>query len=838
MSIQPILRTAAAAGFVLYCTIPAGADIPSVSVSGPFREAQITRCLAVGPVGRYGRAPFSIDPIEAKVVSGSWTDPSAGDELALPGGRILRWQELNAAQDGWFRSPALRGGYAFVLADSDRDQVALLEASGHNMVYANGEPRVGDPYQAGYVRLPVRLLRGHNRFLFHCGRGQFRARLVEPRAPVCLDTSDATLPDLVVGRGGTFLAAVVVANASRRPTDRLILRADCEGGESRVTSLPSVPPLSIRKVGFELFAPPRASTGVVKLNLRIVDPRGPRVLDSARMELRVRRPDQPRKITFRSGIDDSVQYYALTPAKPLSGDRRPPALVLTLHGAAVEAIGQAEAYSAKSWAHIVAPTNRRPYGFDWEDWGRLDALEVLETAQRSLKTDPRRVYLTGHSMGGHGTWNLAANCPGRFAAIGPSAGWISFWSYGGAPRSAQPSPVEEILQRSTAASDTLALAGNYVHHGVYILHGEADDNVPVTEARTMRERLQAFHRDFEYYEQPGAGHWWDLSKEPGADCVDWPPMFDMFARHIIPANADVRHVRFTTGNPGISASCRWVTVEAQMHPLKPSTVDVQCDPHLRRFFGTTDNVLRLSLDTAHLPPGSPISVELDGQLIEAIPRPKQQTRVWLAREGQRWVVTGRPSDSLKGPHRYGPLKDALRHRILFVYSTQGTPEENAWAFAKARYDAETFWYRGNGSVDVIPDTAFRASEHKDRDVLLYGSADSNAAWSELLEASPIQVHRGRVRISSREVRGSIACLFVRPRPDSSTACVAVIGGTDIVGMRLANRLPVFAAGIGYPDWVLLGPEVLEKGTGGVLAAGFFGADWQVESGESAWRPEG
>ena len=89
-----------------------------------------------------------------------------------------------------------------------------------------------------------------------------------------------------------------------------------------------------------------------------------------------------------------------------------PALVLTLHGAGVEAIGQARAYKPKDWAYIVAATNRRPYGFDWEDWGRLDALEVLAEAARLFATDPARTYLTGHSMGGHGAWQVGATVPG------------------------------------------------------------------------------------------------------------------------------------------------------------------------------------------------------------------------------------------------------------------------------------------------------------------------------------------------------------------------------------------------------------------------------------------
>src|SRR5262249_26010394 len=198
----------------------------------------------------------------------------------------------------------------------------------------------------------------------------------------------------------------------------------------------------------------------------------------------------------RSGIDGSVQYYALNPARRPPGGTSLPAVFLTLHGASVEAIGQADAYSPKAWGHLVAPTNRRPYGFDWEDWGRLDALEVLDLARKQLGTDPQRTYLTGHSMGGHGVWQLGALFPDRFAAIGPSAGWISFASYaGGAPAAASPSPMEELLGRAASPSDTLACVRNYAHHGVYILHGAADDNVPVAQAREMNRRLTEFHHD-------------------------------------------------------------------------------------------------------------------------------------------------------------------------------------------------------------------------------------------------------------------------------------------------------------------------------------------------------
>jgi dienelactone hydrolase len=508
---------------------------------------------------------------------------------------------------------------------------------------------------------------------------------------------------------------------------------------------------------------------------------------------------------------------------------------LSLHGAGVEATGQAAAYASKTWGHLIAATNRRPYGFDWEDWGRMDAIEVLEHSQKLYKTDPQRTYLTGHSMGGHGTWHVGATFPDRFAAIGPSAGWVSFSTYAGGKRPEPTTPVLALLRRATNGSDTLALAKNYLHQGIYVLHGDADDNVPVGQARMMKKALEPFHKDFHYFEQPKAGHWWSNTDEPGSACVDWAPMFDLFARRRIPRRDEIREVGFVTANPGVSASCQWVTIATQINQLEFSSVQIRLDPVKRRFVGTTDNVGRLVLDLGHLEPAKELAVELDGHKLGNVAWSKGD-KLWLARSGKEWSVIATPSLSDKGPHRYGPFRDAFRHRMQFVYGTKGTAEENAWAFAKARFDAETFWYRGNGSVDVMADVDFDAAKEPDRGIILFGNADTNAAWVALLGKSPVQVKNGAITVGQRTAKGAdLACLFLRPRPGSDVACVAAVAGTGPVGMRLTDRLATFISGTAYPDCIVLGPEMLTEGFDGVRAAGYFGPDWQVESGQFAWR---
>ena len=70
--------------------------------------------------------------------------------------------------------------------------------------------------------------------------------------------------------------------------------------------------------------------------------------------------------------------------------------------------------------------------------------------------------------------------------------------------------------------------------------------------------------------------------------------------------------------------------------------------------------------------------------------------------------------------------------MVFVYATQGNEAENDWAYDKARFDAETFYYRGNGAMDVIPDREFSLGAYEDRSVILYGNASTNSAWDLLL----------------------------------------------------------------------------------------------------------
>ena len=105
------------------------------------------------------------------------------------------------------------------------------------------------------------------------------------------------------------------------------------------------------------------------------------------------------------------------------------------------------------------------------------ATKALEETLVREAVDPARIYLTGLSMGGFGTWDLAARMPDRFAAILPVCG-------GGDDR----------------------VAGRIAALPIWCFHGDADKAVPVDRSRTMIAAVKAAGGRPIYSELPGVGH--------------------------------------------------------------------------------------------------------------------------------------------------------------------------------------------------------------------------------------------------------------------------------------------------------------------------------------------
>jgi hypothetical protein len=259
------------------------------------------------------------------------------------------------------------------------------------------------------------------------------------------------------------------------------------------------------------------------------------------------------------------------------------------------------------------------------------------------------------------------------------------------------------------------------------------------------------------------------------------------------------------------------------------------EPKEMRIQGNTKNVERLTLDLRSLKAADKIQIRLDGSKLENLSLPDSK-KLTLIRDQQTWKLSEPAGPEIKNPQRSGPFKEAFRNRMVFIYGTKGTSEENAWSFAKARYDAETFWYRGNGSIEVVSDSAFDPAKYPDQNVILYGNADTHGCWKSLLGDSPVQVKRGQIAVGKKDASGeNLACLFVRPRSDSKSASVGVVSSTGLPGLHLTERIPYFSSGVEFPDCTILDTDMLLKGYAGVRMTGFFDNSWGVDKGEFLWK---
>lgn len=129
------------------------------------------------------------------------------------------------------------------------------------------------------------------------------------------------------------------------------------------------------------------------------------------------------------------------------------------------------------------------------------ALATLAAASKEFKCDAKRTYLTGLSMGGYGTWDIASRHPGKFAAIVPICGGIiipqdMLETFPELAKDAYPDNPESYAEAAKKIGKT----------PVWIFHGGADNVVSPENSRKLDDALKTAGGDVRYTEYPGVGH--------------------------------------------------------------------------------------------------------------------------------------------------------------------------------------------------------------------------------------------------------------------------------------------------------------------------------------------
>jgi len=207
--------------------------------------------------------------------------------------------------------------------------------------------------------------------------------------------------------------------------------------------------------------------------------------------------DDPR-VQHRSyqfpATGESIPYALFVPSSYDANDQAP--LIVSLHGLGRSydwlmgyhgLLDQAEAngylvvtplgYIRRGWYGSRSVEDAKD-----AEYSEQDVMEVLSRVQDEFNIDDNRIYLWGHSMGGAGTYHIAAKHPDLFAGLGVAA-----------PAPESDAPMNEILNRIK-------------HLPILVLQGDEDEAVPVERTRSWVARMEELGMQHVYVEIPGGDH--------------------------------------------------------------------------------------------------------------------------------------------------------------------------------------------------------------------------------------------------------------------------------------------------------------------------------------------
>ncbi len=757
---------------------PAVADKPLASVDPP---AWVTPTGWTAAVHYAGTA----DAIGAAIADGSFVPPKAGTKAY---GKV--W--LDATPKSGVMGPFGNGNATVWLIGNvnvPKDTAAIARLDRVSSIRVGAWRAPGDIYGHGKARVPLRLKKGDNLLIVR-GRGgqKIRVTLETSDAELHLNPLDWTRPELRVGHkdpswlGVPLLELTGAAQSGVRC--RVMESPHWKGTE---VALPGVAPLGLTHASFRLE--PKAAWTQQQADDKTPIPVTLRVesLDSDKayehqVTLSVVPADAKFRQTFRSPVDRSVQFYGVVPPSDFDPSKTY-AVALSLHGAGVEAKGQANSYSPKDWMYVVAATNRRRFGFDWEEWGHLNGLATLADATERFGLDPLRTYVTGHSMGGHGTWQFGIHHADLFAVVGPSAGWDSFYTYGGSKKPTGP------FLRPRASSDTSKYISNLGNRAVYVIHGTADNNVPWSEGQAMRNKAAQVTPEVQHHWEQGAGHWWNGDKSKGADCVDWPPLFALMkTKTLDPVELSFS---YTTPGPWHADRYSYARVRSAASPLQDCKLVSAFDG--ATLVLDTTNVRTLEIDVKALKSKGLSKITIDGK-VHDLSQHKDDAPLVLG------PTTG------KRPGVHGPFNQVMHTPWCWVW-----PDDKPAYGAYASYLSSTWAIIGNGQGCAVPASRLTAKIEADYNLVHLGRTPEEAGAPAFARWD-----KGGAQLGDKVFSGAAMQLIWDTGTRLHAAIVAPEGQESLLWMVIP-----FSSRSGMPDFLVW------KGSG-LVAAGSFDADWKLD----------
>jgi dienelactone hydrolase len=406
-------------------------------------------------------------------------------------------------------------------------------------------------------------------------------------------------------------------------------------------------------------------------------------------------------------------------------------------------------------------------------YGDADVMRCMTEARKLISIDENRTYLTGDSMGGWGTWNVATRHPQLFAAIAPVFGGLDYHSTLSDAEAAGLTPAERF---GNEKSSSWSMADGLLNTPIFVHHGDADAAVNVDWSRWGVRLLQRWGYDLRYREYPGKVHE-ALQANNGTMNIDW------FLGHV--RDPDPRQVRVRSAELR-NAGAWWARVQQAARPLEFMVVDAEVvDRNVIRL--DTENVIEIELTPSaklvdHL---KPVRVVWNGVAQDLKAR---EGALRLTRAGYK------PAALHKSPKLPGSTADFFNTPFAVVVGTTSKDpamraicEAKAQNFVAAWRDLQKFEPR------VFKDTEITDADIARYSLMLIGGADANAVTARLAGKLPVKLAADRVVIDGRTFMTRDAALqMVYPNPRNAGRYVWLFAGTSTAGMHFTSPTPFLA----------------------------------------------
>ncbi len=542
---------------------------------------------------------------------------------------------------------------------------------------------------------------------------------------------------------------------------------------------------------------------------------------------------------YRSALDGKRQPYVAFVPKSL--DRRGPLpLVLVSHGkdrlpehALRTLVGEApdEHMTLAFAAHNLPRMDDKgaiyaaPWGFGNAGpraVGEEDMLAVIRDIQAAYRVDPRRVSLTGYSLGGTVSFVLPLHFPDVFSAAAPLCGYPNLLSYQSVAKVPH-LPWEDTL---LAKEYIVRYAENGLHVPLDIVHGGKDG--------PGRSKVVA-----DRYAELGYAHVFDVQEELDHNVWDYAyedgKMIPRLTRHAAPRAP--KRVRLVTGRYRYDRAY-WLRLVGMIDCCRaePASLDASFEDKEGRVRVTTRNVAAFEIDPARLGDSLParLTVEVDGTTLEAEPT----APILFVRGDDGRFASGASGDALPFGKRRGlsgPLDDVEHGPVTIVYGAADPAMTEA-----NRMVAEHLATLGDTAEIAYPvfsDEAVTDADLEGRSVILVGTPAQNRLTAAVAPQLPATFEPSAIVLRGQRHEGpDLAASFIFPGPEGFSGDALTRRGSRYVVVH-AGTSPRAALAVRFlprylPDYVVYDASLAVR-RGGLLmdgrpvrAAGFFDESWR------------